>query len=166
MVLETLLVAGRLQDNRLEKFQKQGRVLGLLGQRVQIRALPFEWIQRIGSVGPFLIEVHTFPAIADASPNLPTGVGSEYEDGDAPTIATRFIAIQLDKTIISVGQRSSAGNLHRPGLTSSQFWKSLHKWCHGHGGIVARKPRCGSGEKEKGCGKRLEKGLEKRPQQI
>jgi len=104
-------------------------------------------------VGPFLIEVHTFPAIADAGPNLPTGVGSEYEDSDAPTIAARFIAIQLDKTIISVGQRSSAGNLQGPGLTSCQFRKSLHKRCHGHGGIVARKPRFGSGEKEKGCGK-------------
>src|SRR6267142_5295119 len=94
-------------DLRLEKIQKQGRVLGLLGHGVQIRALPFEWIQKVGSVGPFLIEVHTFPAIADAGPNLPTGVGSEYEDSDAPTIAARFIAIQLDKTIISVGQRSS-----------------------------------------------------------
>jgi hypothetical protein len=161
MVLETLLVAGRLQDNRLEKIQKQGRVLGLLGHGVQIRALPFEWIQKVGSVGPFLIEVHTFPAIADAGPNLPTGVGSEYEDSDAPTIAARFIAIQLDKTIISVGQRSSAGNLQGPGLTSCQFRKSLHKRCHGHGGIVARKPRFGSGEKEKGCGKRLEKGWKK-----
>ena len=66
-------------------------------------------------------------------------------------------AIQVDKTIISVGQRISEGNLHRPGLAGSQFRKFLHKWCHGHVGIVARKPRCGSGEKEKGCGKKLEK---------
>src|SRR5580704_3106479 len=157
MVLETLLVAGRLQDNRLEEIQKQGRVLGLLGHGVQIRALPLERIQRIGSVGPFLIEVHTFPAITDAGPNLPTGVGSEYEDSHAPTVAARFIAIQLDKTIISVGQGISQGNLHRPGFAGSQFRKFLHKWCHGHGGIVPRKPKCGSGEKEKGCGKKLEK---------
>ena len=111
MVLETLLVAGRPQD-KLEKIPKRGTVAGLLGQRIQIRSLPFERIQRIGSVGPFLIEVHAFPAIADLGPNLPTGVGSEYEDSDAPTIAARFIAIQLDKTIISVGQRSSVGNRH------------------------------------------------------
>jgi hypothetical protein len=156
MVLETLLVAGRLQD-RLEKIPKRGTVAGLLGQRIQIRPLPFERIQRIGSVGPFLIEVHAFPAIADLGPNLPTGVGPEYEDSHAPTVAARFIAIQLDKTIFAVGQRISDGNLHRPGLAGSQFREFLHKWCHGHGGIVARKPRCGSGEKEKGCGKKLEK---------
>jgi hypothetical protein len=154
MVLETLLVAGRLQD-KVEKIPKRGRVPGLLGQRVQIRALPFERIQRIGSAGPFLIEIHPFPAIADAGPNLPTGVGSEYEDRNAPTIAARFIAIQLDKTIISEGQRSSEGNLHRPGLAGCEFRKFLHKRCHGHGGIVARKPRPGSGEKEKRCGKRM-----------
>jgi hypothetical protein len=160
MVLETLLVAGRLQD-KLEKIPEHGRVRGLLCQRVQIRALPFERIQRFGSAGPILIEVHIFPAIADAGPNLPSGVGSEYEDGYAPTVAARFIAIQLDKTIISVGQRVSEGNLHGPGLACCQFRESLHKRCHGHGGIAARMQSCGSGEKEKGCGKRLEEFCEK-----
>jgi hypothetical protein len=125
MVLETLLVAGRLQD-KLEKIPKRGGVAGLLGQRIQIRALPFERIQRVGIAGPFLIEVHAFPAIADGGPNLPTAVRSEYEDSHAPTVAARFIAIQLYKTIISVGQRSSGGDRRRPGLAGCQFRKSLH----------------------------------------
>jgi hypothetical protein len=148
MVLETLLIAGRLQD-RLEKIQKHRRVLGLLGQGVQIRALPFGRIQRVGGAGPFLIEVHTFPAITDGGPNLPSGVGSEYDDGYTPTVAARFIAIQLDKAIISLGQRSAAGNLHGPGLACCQFRESLHKRCHGHGGMVARSRGADPGRRKK-----------------
>jgi hypothetical protein len=74
MVLETLPVTRGPQDN-LEQIQKHGRVLGLLGQRVEIRALPFERIQRLGSAGPFLIEGQTFPSIAEGGPNLPSRVG-------------------------------------------------------------------------------------------
>jgi len=111
MVLETLPVAGGVQD-KLEQIQKHGRVLGLPGQRVEIRALPFERIQRAGGACPFLIEVQTFPAIAEGGPNLPSRVGSEYDDGYPPTVAVRLIAIQLDKTIISVRQIASPGDRH------------------------------------------------------
>jgi hypothetical protein len=136
MVFEALHVVRRLQE-KLEQIQKYGGILGLDGQRIKERALPLKGILGRGSC-PFLIKVQALPAIVDGGPLLPSRFRSEHDHHHPPTIAVGFIAVHLDKAILSIRQIVSPGHGHRLGLPGSKRGESLAKRSHGHGGIVSR----------------------------
>ena len=59
---------------------------------------------------PFCIEIQALPAVADGGPNLPpSGILAEHKYDHPPAVTAGFIAVQLEKTIVAIGQAVLAG---------------------------------------------------------